>query len=522
MDEQRVVIVGAGPVGVLTALMLARRGIPSLIAERYATPYGLPRAVHVDDEVFRIFQQVGIAEDFARISEPMPGMRLLDAEYGVMAEFTRSTDVAANGYPQANFFDQPDLEAILRDEMARSPLIELRTGLDVVGAEQTADGVLVHVVSKDGSENVAGSYLLGCDGANSTVRDVMGSSLLDLGYEERWCVVDAISDAALPVWPGMYQVCDPARATTFGRIGPRRYRWEFHLADGETAEDVVQPASLRELVAPVLGDVPFESLEVIRQAEYTFKARVADRWRQGRFFLLGDAAHLTPPFIGQGLCAGVRDAANLAWKLERVIRRGCPPTLLDTYADERKPHVQRFIRLAMVVGWAMTGGQDRAAFVRKNVLAFATRVPGFSTAVVSQAAPPLPRGPLVNRSRSFRPSSVGKLLPQPRVQDGDVEVLLDDVLGPGFAVLCSEDPAWELRYLARRLDARLVSLTPRTERAEDTHSVSDPTGTLQAWLARQHASAAVIRPDRTVLDLIPEAGPVPLSRPWLDLVEVRA
>ena len=528
MTGERIVIAGAGPVGVIAAILLARRGIASLIIERHAEPYGLPRAVHIDDEVFRALQDVGIAEEFAAISRPFPGMRLLDASYRTMAEFTRSTEPGINGYPQANFFDQPDLERILRDALATYPQIELRTSAEVVALEQGDSKVRVRVrdLATGAEEWITTPALLGCDGANSTVRELIGSTIESLGYDETWCVVDARCDAPLPVWPGMYQVCDPARATTFGQIGPDRYRWEFHLAEGETSADVLAESTLRELVAPVLGDVPFDSLDFIRSAQYTFRAQVADRWRSGRVFLLGDAAHLTPPFVGQGLCAGIRDALNLAWKLDFVLERGAPEELFETYQAERKPHAKKFIRLAMLVGWAMTGGQDRAAAVRKGTLAVASRIPGFSKAVVSQAAPPVTGTPLVRRPRVGR-SVAGALMPQPWVMHEGRRTRLDDVLGTDFAVIMRGAPEWDERYLAERLGARLVCLVAAgsAPALEGALVIEDTDGVLTRWMGRRGIDTVIVRPDRIVLDALSRGdlrhGALERDAGWLRLVEPR-
>ena len=528
MTEHRVVIAGAGPVGVIAAILLARRGIPSVIIERHAEAYGLPRAVHIDDEVFRALQDVGVAEEFAAISRPMPGMRLLDASYRTMAEFERSTEPSINGYPQANFFDQPDLERILRDAMATYQQIELRTSTEVVFLEHADEAVrvLLRDVTSGAEEWLTAPALLGCDGARSTVRDLIGSSVESLGYDESWCVVDARCDEQLPVWAGMYQVCDPARATTFGQIGADRYRWEFHLAEGEESADILEESTLRSLVAPVLGDVPFESLDFIRSAQYTFRAQVADRWRSGRVFLLGDAAHLTPPFVGQGLCAGIRDALNLTWKLDFVLERGAPEALFDTYEAERKPHAKKFIRLAMLVGWAMTGGQDRAATVRKGTLAVASRVPGFSQAVVSQAAPPVTGTPLVRRPRVGR-SVAGALMPQPWVMHEGRRTRLDEVLGADFAVVVRGVPDWEERYLAERLAAKLVCVMPLGSGVgiDDAAVVEDAEGALIPWMGRRKVDTVIVRPDRIVLDAMSRrdlrhAG-LQRDAEWLRLVEPR-
>lgn len=523
MTTAPVLIAGAGPVGVVSAILLARRGIRSIVVERHAQPYGLPRAVHIDDEVFRILQDVGVADRFAEVSRPMPGLRLLDASYRTMAEFPRSTEPSPQGFPQANFFDQPDLELILREAMAEYPQIELRRSVEVVDLEHGDNSVRVLLRDRvDSSEAwVETPALLGCDGANSTVRSAIGATVENLGYEERWCVIDARCSRQLPVWPGMYQVCDPARATTFGQIGPDRYRWEFHLADGEELAALLAPDTLRRLIAPVLGPVPFEELDFIRTAQYTFRAQVADRWQLGRVFLLGDAAHLTPPFIGQGLCAGLRDAVNLTWKLAWVLGRAAPEELLSTYQAERQPHATTLIRLAMLVGWTMTGGQDRAAAVRKGILAVGVRLPGFTRAVLNQAAPPVTGGPLASGPRPRR-SPVGRLVPQPWVEHDGRRVRLDEVLGAGFAVAVSTPPSWPIRYLAERLDARVVHVVSVGEAQRSsgrTETVVDATGTFRRWLDSTGGEAIVVRPDRIVLDVLSGKGSVDAER--LDLVEPR-
>ena len=528
MSSDRIVIAGAGPVGVIAAILLARRGLPSLIVERHAEPYGLPRAVHIDDEVFRALQDVGIAAEFEAISRPFPGMRLLDASYRTMAEFERSIEPGINGYPQANFFDQPDLERILREALATYPLIELRTSTELVSVEHSDQQVrvLVRDLATGREEWITAPALLGCDGANSTVRELIGSDIEGMGYEERWCVVDARCEEQLPVWSGMYQVCDPTRATTFGQIGQHRYRWEFHLDEGEQSSDILEESTLRSLVAPVLGDVDFASLDFIRSAQYTFRAQVADQWRSGRVFLLGDAAHLTPPFVGQGLCAGIRDAINLAWKLDFVLERGAPEDLFETYQAERKPHAKKFIRLAMLVGWAMTGGQDRAAVVRKGALAVATRIPGFSNVVVNQAAPPVTGTPLVRRSRIGR-SVCGALMPQPWVVHEGRRVRFDEVLGNDFAVVVRGTPGWDERYLAERLGARVVSVVSSGSGTalEGVAVVEDVDDVLIPWMTKRDLDIIIVRPDRIVLDAMSRRDFQRNGREhtaqWLTLVEPR-
>ncbi|MFE0678590.1 bifunctional 3-(3-hydroxy-phenyl)propionate/3-hydroxycinnamic acid hydroxylase [Streptomyces sp. NPDC058867] len=482
-----VVIVGAGPVGVLAALLLARRGVRSVVLERHRDVYPLPRALVVDDEVRRILQSAGVGEEFAALARPGNGLRLLDSRHRVMAEFRRAGQ-GPHGYPQTNMFEQPELERLLRAALARFPECELVTGAEVTAVGPDTGGP-VRVTYRDeyGDHLLRAEAVLGCDGANSLTRQAVGAVWEDLRFEERWTVVDVRTPAAVRCWEGVDQVCDPRRPATFMRVGEDRYRWEFRLRDGE------RRAPVRELAAPWLPPSYDGDFEVVRETEYTFRARIADRWRAGRVFLLGDAAHLTPPFIGQGLCAGLRDAHNLTWKLARVLRQGGGEGLLDTYEGERRPHARRMIRLAVALGWAMTGGQDGAAALRRGLLSAAVRTPGLSRSLARDLGPALTAGPLVRRHG--RRGLAGTHCPQPWVTAGGRRVRLDETLGDAFTVLTAGEPPPALTALAAGLGARTVGAA----------GLGDD-GTLSAWLRAGRADAVLLRPDRIVLDVVPARG----------------
>lgn len=361
-----VVIVGAGPTGLTAATLLAQYGVECLVFDRWESIYPQPRAVHLDDEIYRLLARIGVAEEFAAISWPCEGLRLVDKNLRVLAEFRRGADRGRHGYPEANMFDQPELESILRANLTRRSGVTIRGNAEVTGLTQDSGTVRVDVTDRvtGRQEEIRADYVLGCDGANSLVRASIGASLRDLTFAQRWLVVDVATDADLAQWEGVHQVCDPVRAATYMRIGDRRYRWEFRLTPGETADDYRDSAQLHPLISPWTKDVPVERLEIVRAAEYTFRAQVADRWRDRRVFLLGDAAHLTPPFIGQGLGAGLRDAANLAWKLAAVLAGSLPETVLHTYQTEREPHARALIRLAKLVGTLMTEGGELGNVLR--------------------------------------------------------------------------------------------------------------------------------------------------------------
>ncbi|WP_369254440.1 bifunctional 3-(3-hydroxy-phenyl)propionate/3-hydroxycinnamic acid hydroxylase [Streptomyces sp. R35] len=504
-SRRPVVIIGGGPVGVTAALLLARRGVRSVVLERHRDVYPLPRAVVVDDEVRRILQSVGVHEEFAALTRPARGLRLLDARRRMISEFPRSLH-GHHGFPQTSMFDQPELEHLLRDALVRRPECELWGGVEVVSVTQDTDGsndptgpvrVTFRRDGSDEEEHLWADAVLGCDGAGSLTRDAIGTLWEDLHFEESWRVIDVRTSRPVRTWEGVEQICCPTRPATFMRVGEDRYRWEFRLADDQHLDGPDGWERLRELVSPWVDLPPDASsgddFEVIRQAQYTFKARLADRWRRGRVFLLGDAAHLTPPFVGQGLCAGLRDAHNLTWKLARVLQQGAHEGLLDTYERERKPHARRVIRIAVAVGWAMTGGQDRGAAFRRAAVGTACRIPGLTAAVSRDLSPALTAGPLVRRR--FRMTGrvlAGTSCPQPWVRHDGRRVRLDDVLGDSFAVLTGVPPTAQMTAMATALGAPTIHVD---DLGDD--------GNLAAWLARGRSDAVLLRPDRVVMDTVP-------------------
>ena len=388
--------------------------------------------MHLDDEVARTLDRIGVAEGFLARSRPGSGLRLLDAGHRVMAEFHREHQASQHGFPQANMFHQPDLEELMLARVEAHPLIDFRRGAEVTGLDDddapgplTAAPVRVHARVAGQPQTFTGRVVLGCDGANSTIRELTGITMEDLGFTERWLVVDIQAEAGLDTWDGAEQICDPARAATFMQVTGDQYRWEFRLADGEDETGLITPDALGALLQPWTGRSDLAGLQIIRTASYTFRARLASRFQTGRIFLLGDAAHLTPPFIGQGLAAGLRDADNLAWKLAHVLTGRAGAGLLASYEAERRPHAQALIKKAVRVGWAMTGGQDRAAAVRRIALAAAVRSDRISEFMGSTATPRLKTGALQHTPRRLLPSGippalrVGGLIPNPLVSTGD-------------------------------------------------------------------------------------------------------
>ena len=481
-----VVVVGAGPTGTAAAIELGRRGVTCLVLDRWHDVYDQPRAVHLDDEVHRLLERLGVAEEFARVSRPAHGLRLVTRHGRCLGELDRTGRSEASGYHRATMFDQPDLETILRRRLADVPSVTLRGGVEVEDLDVPAVGpVTVHLrdVAADRPETVRARYVLGCDGANSTVRDVIGSSMRDLGFEQRWLVVDVDTDADLRQWEGVHQVCDTRRAATYMRIGERRYRWEFRLLDGESADHHRDVESLLPLIERWVRGVDPERLRLVRVAEYTFAARIADRWRHGPVFLLGDAAHLTPPFIGQGMGAGLRDAGNLAWKLADVLQGRLDEGVLAGYEQERAPHAEHMIGLARLVGLLMTGGGRAGDLARHLAVPALVRAPVANRAAADSTTPALTAGPLVVATREDR--LAGTLCPNVEVDGRRLDTWAE----------------------GRWLFVTTTPPSPRTSRllaAREVAVLQVPADTpLHAWLTGSGARAAVVRPDGTVLS----AGP---------------
>src|SRR5271165_152879 len=524
--SQPVIVVGAGPAGCTAALLLAGYGIPVTLLERHTQPHPLPRAVHLDDEVARTLGRIGVSEGFLARSRPGSGLRLLDADHRVMAEFHREHQASQHGFPQANMFHQPDLEELMFARVGQHPLITFRRGAEVTGLDDeaapgplTAAPVRVHAIIGGDPHTFTGRVVLGCDGANSIIRELAGISMEDLGFTERWLVVDIQVEGGLDTWDGVEQICDPARAATFMQVTGDRYRWEFRLFDGEDEASLITPAALGALLRPWTGRSGLDGLEIIRSASYTFRARLASRFQTGRVFLLGDAAHLTPPFIGQGLAAGLRDADNLAWKLAHVLTGRAGAGLLASYETERRPHARALTNKAVRVGWAMTGGQDRAAAVRRIALAAAVRSDRVSQLMGSTATPRLKAGALQPSPRRLFPSGippalwVGGLIPNPLVSAGDgTPVRLDTILAGRTAVLTARRPDAGLTDFCRRHGLVLARIStpgtepPGTQRDAgwiDVRLAGDAPPAGMRALVADPALTVLVRPDRVVAAVEP-------------------
>ena len=462
-----VAIVGDGPVGNVVAVLLGQMGRRVVVVERWPEPYPLPRAVHMDHEVARIIQSCGLGDRLPSISEAAPVYEWRNAAGTTLLRFGRVGD-SASGWPESLMFNQPTLEALLDERARRLPGVEVRRGVEVTGLDQDRDMVVLHTAA---GQDVRARYVVGCDGANSTVRRLAGLPVDDLGFFFDWLIVDVILDEPRVFDPINVQICDPARPTTAVSGGPGRRRWEFMRLPHETLDELHHEARAWELLAP--WDVTPENARLERHAVYTFNAQYAEQWRSGRVLIAGDAAHLMPPFAGQGMCAGIRDAANLAWKLDLVLAGHAHESLLDTYCQERLPSARRAIGFSMELGKVICVPDPADAAARDKAMAAtvgnepveAPSLPGLDDGFVHPAAP--------HAGALFVQGTVGGRR-------------FDDVEGAGWRLVTVDLDVDDIEPASRAwfesIGGRLVS-------------ISDPDPVYRRWFADHATAAALQRPD---------------------------
>lgn len=480
-----VAIIGCGPVGAFAANLLGKSGLSVLVVEKEAQPYPLPRAVHLDHEMMRLFQSAGVIDRVAPDMRDTEGHLHVGADHGVIRYMGTVGRPRPFSWSNDYFFYQPELEDHLRDALDAYPHVDLRFGAAFEGLEQDADGVTLKL--SGGSERAR--YVIACDGSRSAVRKALDIALDDLNFEEPWLVVDAEVDGPVR-FPDLWGVpqaanlqklsvmmCDPKRPATVVPGRGNHRRWEFMLLPGEDDQAMMEPEAVAALVEPYLSGVPHK---VVRAATYRFHGLIAERWRQGGVFLAGDAAHQTPPFFGQGMCHGLRDVANLAWKLELVLNGKAPDALLDSYQPERDPHVRAVISAAVNAGRYICVLDPDAAVERDASMRQAARGADHGTA--ADLIPAIGAGIV-----ALGTPGAGERFIQPRVGDQ----LLDDVTGGGWRLFT--------RVPVEGEDVRIVLLD---ELADG--------GAIAEWLAARGAEAVLLRPDHYVFGT--GAGPDLLAR----------
>lgn len=491
------VIAGLGPTGATMANLLGRRGWSVAVVERTAEVYDKPRAITADHEAMRVFQEIGLAEEIAARTTPHPGTDFLGLQGQLIKKFYPADPPGPLGWDPSWMFLQPELERTLRRGLSRFPGVTVHLSTDVVAVQDAGDHIVVHTEDGAGGHHVLRArYLLGCDGASSTVRRLMSGGFEDLEFDEEWLVLDALVEDTSKFPSRVIQYCRPSRPGTY-IVGPGNLRrWEIKLLPGEGPATFTTPDSVRAVLAEFTDE---NRLEVLRHAVYRFHAVVAHQWRFGRVFLVGDAAHQMPPFMGQGMCAGIRDTVNLAWKLDAVYRGGAAPELLDTYQQERKAHVRSVVANTREFG-KIIGEMDPAAAEERDRRLSRQLHDGTAETVRQNFIPDITGGATAVDPETGEPiGAAGKLFPQPWVLDASgAEVRLDTLLPDAFALVTFRDTSWldDLSLPASDLVSP-VRIDVRPD-AAGNGAVIDRSGLLGDWSTRIGATLAVVRPDRQV------------------------
>lgn len=493
-----VAIVGLGPVGAIFANLLANYGLKIAVVERAAAIYDKPRAIALDHEALRVFQACGLGDVMEQGIAPHNGTHYL----GVDGEVIKIFDPMPLPYPLGWFpnatFVQPDAEQALRDKLAGYR--DADVFLSTTGLSLTQDQASVSLKARPdaGDEfEISARYLVGCDGANSFVRKHLGTGLEDLAFDEWWMVVDTRSSEPAKRPARSFQYCRPSRPGTFVPGPGNLRRWEIKLLPGEDPEAAGAPDNVLKLLE---GFTDTSDLTIWRSAVYRFHALLGQGWRDRRVLLMGDAVHQTPPFLGQGLCAGIRDAANLAWKLALVMRGTAGDALLDSYEFERKPHVRSVVASAKEFG-KIIGELDPAAAIARDVRLRAELKSGQAETIRQKFIPDLAGGLIASGAKL-----AGALFVQPHVWAADGRLRrLDDLLKPEFAVVTATPAAMSGMSEAalsgwRQIGGErvVIAASGASSNRDGVITVVEHERLFADWMRANAVEAVIVRPDRYV------------------------
>ena len=479
-----VVIVGYGPTGMVLAALLGSAGRSVAVVERYPGLYNLPRAACFDDEIMRTFQKLGRTEEVAEGAVPQHDYQWHNADGEVLVDLTYD-DPGLSGWPQLYMMYQPHLEQVLDTTVRGLDSVEILQSTRAVDIAQDESGARITAVGPDGAGvELEGRFVVAADGGESFVRGALGIGSSSYAFEENWLVCDFHKKREIDV-PTFRQICDPAQPTSIVRIGPHHQRFSFMLEREAKREEETDPERVWRRVSRYMTP---DDAELIRVANYTFRSRIADRWRDGRILLAGDAAHEMPPFLAQGMCSGIRDAHNLAWKLGLVLDDLAAPALLDTYQPEREPHVRAITEKANELGRVQTLRDPEAARRRdvellrrraENHEPEKLRFPPYRAGLVAETTP-----------------GAGELFVQGPVRADGAEGLFDDVVGYGIVAVTTDPDA--VREAGDERLARFARLGGKVAELGAPGSgavLEDRAGVYADWLAAHGADTALVRPD---------------------------
>ena len=497
-SDYRVVVVGHGPTGAIAASLLGHRNIRTLAIDRQRDVYDKPRAIAIDHEILRLLDNLGAAERVLPYIAPFPASQ----HFGAKGQLIRRIDMVPEPYPlgytPSMVFTQPPVEAALRAHAAAYDSVDVELGTELLGFDQSPDHVTLHLRDdKQATRSVTADYMIACDGASSGTRQALGIAFEDLVFDEPWLVVDLqVNSAALGKLPETAaQFCDPSRPTSF-IIGPGNHRrFEIMLLPDEDPREMEETAQVWRLLARWITP---DDATLWRAASYRFHALVAQEWRQGRVFLAGDAAHQQPPFIGQGMCQGIRDVGNLVWKLDRVLKGQSGAELLDTYGEERMEHVRQLTTRIMAIGHVICE-RDPVAAEERDVRILSEGGGHPCTVTRQEIVPPLQNGLL---AFPLHPAH-GTLFPQPWIRTATGRRLLDTASGTGWRLVLDARNALDLTADAGANLTRIGMRLIRVRSADATGQagpeiVAEEDGILAAWFDNHGCRAAIVRPDHYV------------------------
>lgn len=487
-----VAIIGCGPVGALAANLLGKAGLRTLVIEKEANPFPLPRAVHLDHEMMRLFQAATVIDRVKNDMRAAEGHLHIGADNGVIRYMGTVGIDQPFGWSNDYFFYQPELEDHLRQALTVYSNVDLRLGTEFQYCEQIDDLVTLHLINQQGSITETARWVIACDGAHSTVRKSIGITLDDLHFEEPWLVVDAEVEGPIhfPQLNGVpkevdlqkisVMMCDPNRPATVvpGRGNLRR--WELMLLPGEDDLAMMKKEKVAELLQPWLKGVKHN---IVRASTYRFHGLVAHSWRSGNVFLAGDAAHQTPPFFGQGMCHGLRDVANLAWKIAMIMQGSASTAILDTYEEERSPHVRAVINAAVEAGRYICILDPEQAAIRDAKLREQSKNQNRHT-TAADLIPPIQSGILFQNS-----ACVGERFIQPLIKTSTRNIFLDDYVSGSWKVFTlNNEAAVEAKNVIAQKPINFdLSIT-------DASSLPD-NGVVHQWLKDNKVRAVIVRPD---------------------------
>lgn len=491
-SDTDVLIVGAGPAGMTLALLLAGRGRTVAVFERWGSAFPLPRAAAMSHETVRTFQSAGLLEQLRPVID-LELKKVATSVYAADGEVLGTMNFPGegeSGFPPMVNFHQPDLDRVLGEICEAHPLVHFHRGWNAHGVEQTDDGAVVTFNPVNGDQvrdgepiTARGQFVVGCDGANSTIRSLMDTDVADTGFSSSWLVVDTLPVPGAAATTLFGHVLDPERPATLAPAGKDRQRFEFMIVDDDDPERISDDDSVWRLLARF--DIDPGKVKIARSAIYTFRGRWAENWRDGHVLLAGDAAHQMPPFMGQGFNSGVRDTIALAWRIDLILGGTAGPELLDSYTTERLHHVKQIVVSSVGIGQIMCITDPQAAEERNAELRLMRDDPDFL-----HSQPDWRLGP-----GCFMPDdpAAGFIGRQGRVEKNGTSGLLDDLAGAGHFLLLGNgvDPlaglSDEARSVWRQLDGLSVTIGPDDYRDVD--------GTYTEWFQQLGATVVLVRPD---------------------------